>query len=68
MVKISRADKAFKPIVDVKCSNCGHKLEEQVLLSPNILCHVFYKICPECGQEVKWDARSGEGYKRTWAL
>lgn len=59
MVKISKADKAFKPIVDVdeyKCSRCGHNLEEQVLLSPNILLHVFYKICPECGQEVKWDA------------
>ena len=50
--------KAVKPIVDVdeyKCSKCGHKLEEQVLLSPNILLHVFCKICPGCGREVKWE-------------
>lgn len=50
--------KAVKPIVDdgeYKCSKCGHKLEEQVLLSPNILLHTFYKICPGCDRVVKWD-------------
>ena len=50
--------KAVKPIVDddeYKCGNCGHNLEEQVLLSPNILLHMFYKICPECGKQVKWE-------------
>lgn len=53
-----KANKAVKPIVDddeYKCGNCGHNLEEQVLLSPNILLHMFYKICPECGKQVKWE-------------
>ena len=53
-----RKKKAVKPIVDVdeyKCSNCGHTLEKQVLLSPNILLHEFYKICPGCGRKVKWE-------------
>ena len=53
-----KRNKAVKPIVDVdeyKCSNCGHTLEKQVLLSPNILLHEFYEICPGCGRKVKWE-------------
>ena len=54
-----KKNKAVKPIVDVdeyKCSNCGHKLEEQFLLSENIMLHLFRRICPGCGKKVKWDA------------
>ena len=53
-----KGNEALKPIVnddEYKCGNCGHKLEEQVMLGDYILFHTFYKICPKCRKAVKWD-------------
>lgn len=48
----------IEPVVHVdeyKCGNCGHNLEEQFLLSENIMLHVFRRICPGCRKKVKWE-------------
>lgn len=51
-----KAQEPVEPKIDVdelRCGNCGHKLEHQELLGENVLFHEQYSYCPQCGRAVK---------------
>jgi rubrerythrin len=59
VLALLKAREPVAPLLNIdtwECRKCGHILENQELLGDNVLFHEQYNYCPNCGNEVKWNA------------